>query len=226
MTNSIFPECRGPGGNRAARGGQRRTFRFLEWEAQRHAGRRGPCTGEVKTTACRRAKTFTPRLPGVGCVWCDPEAVSSAPAHHSQTCSFHLLLSQGPHRAWEGKGAPSSGPFFQKQVGPWTRAGRDWLPPPQALHGYLPTALLECVSMNCSPLPHCSPNLEPRVTERLFHFSKPHCTPPSRAEVTLKWHPTPVLLPGKSHGQRSMVGSSPWSHKELDTTERLHFTSR
>ena len=36
---------------------------------------------------------------------------------------------------------------------------------------------------------------------------------------------TPVLLPGKSHGQRSLVGYSPWSRKGLDTTERLHFTS-
>ena len=35
---------------------------------------------------------------------------------------------------------------------------------------------------------------------------------------------TPVLLPGKSHGQRSLVGPSPWGHKESDTTERLHFT--
>ena len=33
---------------------------------------------------------------------------------------------------------------------------------------------------------------------------------------------TPVLLPGKSHGWRSVVGYSPWGHKELDTTERLH----
>ena len=38
-----------------------------------------------------------------------------------------------------------------------------------------------------------------------------------------QWHPTPVLLPGKSHGQRSLVGYSPWGRKELDTTERLHF---
>ena len=38
-----------------------------------------------------------------------------------------------------------------------------------------------------------------------------------------KWHPTPVLLPGKSHGQRSLVGYSPWGRKELDTTEQLHF---
>ena len=37
-----------------------------------------------------------------------------------------------------------------------------------------------------------------------------------------KWHPTPVLLPGKSHGRRSLVGYSPWGRKESDTTKRLH----
>ena len=41
----------------------------------------------------------------------------------------------------------------------------------------------------------------------------------------MKWQPTPVLLPGKSHGQRSLVGYSPWGRKESDTTGRLHFTS-
>ena len=39
-----------------------------------------------------------------------------------------------------------------------------------------------------------------------------------------QWHPTPVLLPGKSHGRRSLVGCSPWGHEELDTIERLPFT--
>ena len=38
-----------------------------------------------------------------------------------------------------------------------------------------------------------------------------------------QWHPTPVLLPGKSHGRRSLVGCSPWGHEESDTTARLHF---
>ena len=38
-----------------------------------------------------------------------------------------------------------------------------------------------------------------------------------------QWHPTPVLLPGKSHGRGSLVGCSPWSREESDTTERLHF---
>ena len=37
------------------------------------------------------------------------------------------------------------------------------------------------------------------------------------------WYPTPVLLPGKSHGRRSLVGCSPWGREESDTTEWLHF---
>ena len=40
-----------------------------------------------------------------------------------------------------------------------------------------------------------------------------------------QWQPTPVLLPGKSHGRRSLVGCNPWGRKEADTTERLHFFS-
>ena len=35
------------------------------------------------------------------------------------------------------------------------------------------------------------------------------------------WPPTPVFLPGESHGQRSLAGYSPWGHKAMDTTERL-----
>ena len=38
-----------------------------------------------------------------------------------------------------------------------------------------------------------------------------------------KWHPTPVFLPGESHGRRSLVGYSSRGHKESDTTEWLHF---
>ena len=38
-----------------------------------------------------------------------------------------------------------------------------------------------------------------------------------------QWHPTPVLLPGKFHGWRSLVGYSPWDRYELDLTEHLHF---
>ena len=49
----------------------------------------------------------------------------------------------------------------------------------------------------------------------------PECSP------LLHWRrqrpPTPVLLPGKSHGWRSLVGCSPWGRKESDTTEPLPF---
>ena len=38
-----------------------------------------------------------------------------------------------------------------------------------------------------------------------------------------QWPHTPVLLPGKSHGQRSLVGCSPWGREESNTTEQLHF---
>ena len=38
-----------------------------------------------------------------------------------------------------------------------------------------------------------------------------------------QWQPTPVFLPGESHGWRSLVGCSPWGRGESDTTERLHF---
>ena len=38
-----------------------------------------------------------------------------------------------------------------------------------------------------------------------------------------QWQAIPVLLPGKSHGRRSLVGCSPWGREESDTTERLHF---
>ena len=38
-----------------------------------------------------------------------------------------------------------------------------------------------------------------------------------------QWHPTPVLLPGKSHGWRSLEGCSPWGRWRSDMTERLHF---
>ena len=44
----------------------------------------------------------------------------------------------------------------------------------------------------------------------------------TRLQRKRQWHPTPVLLPGKSHGWRSLEGCSPWGHEESDTTEQLH----
>ena len=39
---------------------------------------------------------------------------------------------------------------------------------------------------------------------------------------SMKWQHSPVFLPGKFHGQRSLVGYRPWCHKESDTTEHLY----
>ena len=41
--------------------------------------------------------------------------------------------------------------------------------------------------------------------------------------LEIQWHPTPVLLPGESHGRRNLVSCSPWGREESDTTEWLHF---
>ena len=49
-----------------------------------------------------------------------------------------------------------------------------------------------------------------------------HCHDPEHGHLTCQrrqWQPTPVLLPGKSHGQRSLVGCSPWGRYESDTTD-------
>ena len=51
----------------------------------------------------------------------------------------------------------------------------------------------------------------------------PHLSRPQTRFWRRQWHPTPVLLPGKSHGRRSLVGGSPWGRTESDTTERFHF---
>ena len=47
--------------------------------------------------------------------------------------------------------------------------------------------------------------------------------PLARGKIGVKWQPTLALLPGKSHGQRNLVGCSPWGRCELVTTEWLRF---
>ena len=63
----------------------------------------------------------------------------------------------------------------------------------------------------------CPPRVFPQAC--VSSVIKSHCPPMWRRQ----WQPTPVLLPGKSHGRRSLVGYSPWGHEELDRTEQLHF---
>ena len=86
-------------------------------------------------------------------------------------------------------------------------------------HNYPTPVLLPGKSHGRRSLAGCSPwgREESDVTERLqFHFSLSLFTFMHRRR---KWQPTPVFLPGESHGQRSLVGCSPSGRTESDKTE-------
>ena len=63
----------------------------------------------------------------------------------------------------------------------------------------------------------------PDLTNNLLHFPFSALHGFQRVLACLPCHPTPVLLPGNSHGWRSLVGCSPWGCEESDMTEQLHF---
>ena len=65
---------------------------------------------------------------------------------------------------------------------------------------------------------NCSASSTTLDIVHLFYYSHP-----SGHEWRRQSHPDPVVLPGKSHGRRSLVGCSPWGREELDMTERLPF---
>ena len=56
-----------------------------------------------------------------------------------------------------------------------------------------------------------------------YHSSKASSLQHSAFFRRRQWQPTPVLLPGKSHGRRSLVGCCPWGRQESDRTDQLHF---
>ena len=78
-----------------------------------------------------------------------------------------------------------------------------------------------------TPCCHCRGLGQSLVGERRSHMprgmAKKKKIPPHTHQRRRQWHPTPVLLPGKSYGWRSLVGCSLWGRTESDTTERLHF---
>ena len=77
--------------------------------------------------------------------------------------------------------------------------------------GVRPTQAYISYNSACFPVLYSvAPIQDPVGTESLI----------SRLPLSRKWQPTPVSLPGKSHGQRSLVGCSPWGRKESGTTER------
>ena len=63
-----------------------------------------------------------------------------------------------------------------------------------------------------------------QLVTALTHHNSPKLTVYIRVNSwRRRWHPTSVLLPGKSNEGRSLVGCSPWGREEPDMTERLHF---
>ena len=85
--------------------------------------------------------------------------------------------------------------------------------------------LQRCLEPTCSCL--CSPGISPALKVLpIFASADPSLRGFISYSASLRrrqWNPTPVLLPGNSHGPRSLVDCSPWGREELDTTEWLYF---
>ena len=95
---------------------------------------------------------------------------------------------------------------------------RHWDPPPRSCHCLaLPQYKLCALSSHNGLWMGSRRDMPLWVNLHLSWDHKPGCH--IRKECRKARHPTPVILPGESHGHRSLAGYSPWGHKELDTTE-------
>ena len=90
------------------------------------------------------------------------------------------------------------------QSGPTLSDPMDCSLPGSSIHGIFQARVLEWGAIAFSNFKHTMYLFYPRLLKS-------------------QWHPTPVLLPGKSHGRRSLEGCSPWSRWGSDMTEWLHF---
>ena len=91
------------------------------------------------------------------------------------------------------------------------------------VHGILQARILEWTA-----IPFSRGSSQPRDRTQVSHIAARFFTSWTNREAqgncrSRQWYPTPVLLPGKSHGRKSLVGCSSWGRQESDTTERLHF---
>ena len=86
------------------------------------------------------------------------------------------------------------------------------------LHSKTGDKELNHVEVKSPQNPICTLKLKKKITPDRIHILHLIYLP-----FPKQWHPTPVLLPGKSHGRRSLVGWSPWGRWGSNTTERLHF---
>ena len=106
----------------------------------------------------------------------------------------------------------------------------DYSPPSSSVHGISQARILEQVVISFSrgsSQPRDGTCVSsPSLAGEFFTAEPPE--KPALSDLAVEGNGNPltlVVLPGKSHGQSSLVGYSPWGHKESDTTERLHFTS-
>ena len=79
-------------------------------------------------------------------------------------------------------------------------------------------------TVSLCPAWFCTPRPNLPVTPGIYWLPTFAFQSPMMKRWRRQWHPTPVLLPGKSHGRRSLAGCSPWGLEESDTTEQLPFT--
>ena len=152
----------------------------------------------------------------------DASLSSSLPAPSFPLCFPYKVLQP---RLWSQEEAPYS---------TWVSMDKSHIP--LSLSTHLPIPGLRIINHSVLPTSDCRGNKVP-TTQPGPHPQQTggHCpqAPPFHSFILYyiyygasrrrQWHPTPVLLPGKSHGWGSLVGCSPWGRKESDTTERLHF---
>ena len=100
-----------------------------------------------------------------------------------------------------------------------------------SVHGIFQARISEWVAISSSRGPSQPRDRTCICRQVLYHISYINITayqssglePVKQLEKAMSMRPTPVLLPGESHGWRSLVGYSPWRLEESDTTEQLHF---
>ena len=98
----------------------------------------------------------------------------------------------------------------------------------EALQSHLRFPKYTCVFLHLHVFFHAVfsawiPPLSSAITYISFRSQSNELSALHKPDWRRQWHPTPVLLPGKSHGWRSLVGCSPWGRYELNSTARLHF---
>ena len=175
----------------------------------------GGTSGKEPAYQCRRHKRWVWSLG-----WEDPleeemaPTLVSLPRESPWTEELSVLLPWG-HRVWSGlactqialpdKGGHSSFLPLKTCVPTWEDLMRSLIAIKLFNRRFLRMAqTVKCLCLQCG-----RPRFYPWVRKILCRRI---------------WQPTPVFLPGKSDGQRSVVGNIPWGHKESDMTEQLHFT--